>query len=49
MIYKVFVFFIQKNRVSQDNEVMRKLSDIMVNKDPYYKHPPQTPDVQSTT
>ncbi|CAG2223961.1 unnamed protein product [Mytilus edulis] len=38
-----------KNKISQEHEVMRKLNDIMLHKDPYYKQPPQTPDVQSTT
>ncbi|XP_063434601.1 leucine-rich repeat-containing protein 71-like isoform X3 [Mytilus trossulus] len=38
-----------KNKISQEHEVMRKLNDIMLHKDPYYKQPPQTPDGQSTT
>ncbi|VDI82164.1 Hypothetical predicted protein [Mytilus galloprovincialis] len=38
-----------KNKISQEHDVMRKLNDIMLHKDPYYKQPPQTPDVQSTT
>lgn len=43
------LFLLQKNKISQEHEVMRKLNDIMLHKDPYYKQPPQTPDVQSTT
>lgn len=38
-----------KNKISPEHEVMRKLNDIMLHKDPYYKQPPQTPDGQSTT
>ncbi|XP_052101932.1 leucine-rich repeat-containing protein 71-like isoform X4 [Mytilus californianus] len=38
-----------KNKISPEHDVMRKLNDIMLHKDPYYKQPPQTPDGQSTT
>lgn len=40
---------LHKNNISPDHDVMRKLNEIMLRKDPYYKQPPQTPDGESTT
>lgn len=36
-----------KNRVRSSHELLQKITDIMLPKDPFYKPPPQTPDVES--
>lgn len=38
-----------KNDISDENEIMKKLNDLMLPKDPYYKPPPQTPDAESNS
>ncbi|KAJ8311435.1 hypothetical protein KUTeg_010790 [Tegillarca granosa] len=39
----------EKNDISEENEIMKKLNDLMLPKDPYYKPPPQTPDAESNS
>ncbi|KAL4221340.1 Leucine-rich repeat-containing protein 71 [Mactra antiquata] len=36
-----------KNRLPASHDLMQKITDIMVPKDPFYKPPPQTPDVEA--
>ncbi|XP_056002546.1 leucine-rich repeat-containing protein 71-like isoform X16 [Ostrea edulis] len=38
-----------KNKISSDHDIVRKINDIMLPKDPFYKPPPQTPEAESTT
>ncbi|XP_033726275.1 leucine-rich repeat-containing protein 71-like isoform X3 [Pecten maximus] len=38
---------VYKNKVSSDSEVLAKLTEFMMPKDPFYKPPPQTPDGDS--
>ncbi|XP_062601885.1 leucine-rich repeat-containing protein 71-like isoform X20 [Saccostrea cucullata] len=38
-----------KNKISSDHDIVRKMNEIMLPKDPFYKPPPQTPEVESTS
>nr|XP_034320780.1 leucine-rich repeat-containing protein 71 isoform X29 [Crassostrea gigas] len=38
-----------KNKISSESDIVRKINDIMLPKDPFYKPPPQTPEVDSTS
>nr|XP_022305853.1 leucine-rich repeat-containing protein 71-like isoform X10 [Crassostrea virginica] len=38
-----------KNKISSDHDIVRKINDIMLPKDPFYKPPPQTPEAESTS
>ncbi|XP_061170517.1 leucine-rich repeat-containing protein 71-like isoform X24 [Saccostrea echinata] len=38
-----------KNKISSDHDIVRKINEIMLPKDPFYKPPPQTPEVESTS
>lgn len=38
-----------KNKISSESDIVRKINDIMLPKDPFYKPPPQTPEVESTS
>ncbi|XP_069102762.1 leucine-rich repeat-containing protein 71-like isoform X8 [Argopecten irradians] len=40
---------VYKNKVSSDSEVLAKLTEFMMPKDPFYKPPPQTPDGDSNS
>nr|XP_022303411.1 leucine-rich repeat-containing protein 71-like isoform X9 [Crassostrea virginica] len=38
-----------KNKISSEHDIVRKINDIMLPKDPFYKPPPQTPEAESTS
>ncbi|XP_060075179.1 leucine-rich repeat-containing protein 71-like [Ylistrum balloti] len=40
---------VHKNKASPDSEVLAKLTEFMMPKDPFYKPPPQTPDGDSNS
>jgi len=45
----MFSSIFQKNRISPGHELVTKMNDIMLPKDPFYKPPPQTPDGESNS
>lgn len=48
-IIVMFSSIFQKNRISPGHELVTKMNDIMLPKDPFYKPPPQTPDGESNS